>query len=150
MKSLFDKAAGNEILSRVEKIQPESTRQWGKMSVSQMMAHCSAQLQTAVGDSKPKRSLYGRLIGPLVRGLVSNEKPFFKNSPTDPSFVVKENNRVFAKEKTMLSGLIKRFIEGGNSGVTVHPHPFFGKLKAEEWGTLTYKHLDHHLRQFGV
>ncbi|MEP6513238.1 MAG: DUF1569 domain-containing protein [Parafilimonas sp.] len=28
------------------------------------------------------------------------------------------------------------------------PHPFFGKLKAEEWRTLTYKHLDHHLRQF--
>ncbi|MGH9801334.1 MAG: DUF1569 domain-containing protein, partial [Blastocatellia bacterium] len=29
-------------------------------------------------------------------------------------------------------------------------HPAFGKLSTKDWGALTYKHMDHHFRQFGV
>ncbi|MFD1127776.1 DUF1569 domain-containing protein [Paenibacillus provencensis] len=30
-----------------------------------------------------------------------------------------------------------------------NPHPFFGKLTSEEWSIGLYKHLDHHLKEFG-
>jgi len=53
-------------------------------------------------------------------------------------------------ERERLRGLIERFTAAGPAGGTMHPHSFFGRLTPEEWATLMYKHLDHHLRQFGV
>ena len=46
--------------------------------------------------------------------------------------------------------LIDRFAAAGPKGCTTHPHSFFGPLTPDEWAILMYKHLDHHLRQFGV
>jgi hypothetical protein len=54
------------------------------------------------------------------------------------------------KERERLSGLIDKFAAGGEAACTKNPHGFFGKMRAEEWAILMYKHLDHHLRQFGV
>jgi LPS sulfotransferase NodH len=49
-----------------------------------------------------------------------------------------------------LGALIERFAAAGLAGCTMHPHSFFGRLTPQEWAVLMYKHLDHHLRQFGV
>ncbi|MDZ4803510.1 MAG: DUF1569 domain-containing protein [Candidatus Eisenbacteria bacterium] len=32
----------------------------------------------------------------------------------------------------------------------MEPNPIFGNLSVDEWGKLSWKHLDHHLRQFGA
>jgi len=55
-----------------------------------------------------------------------------------------------AAERRGLAGLIDRFAERGSAGASGQTHPFFGTLSADEWGKLTWKHIDHHLRQFGV
>jgi hypothetical protein len=81
--------------------------------------------------------------------VLRNEEPFRKNSPTAKSLIVADE-REFDKEREQLSRLIDKFVSGGAAGCTKHPHSFFGKMTPEEWAVLTYKHLDHHLRQFGV
>ena len=119
------------------------------MSVAQALAHCSAAMEVAVGDKCPPRVLIGRLVGPLVKSMMSNEKPLEQNMPTDKSFIVSDA-RELVRERERLGGLIDRFAEGGAEGCTKHPHSFFGRLTPLEWATGMYKHLDHHLRQFGV
>jgi hypothetical protein len=120
------------------------------MSVSQAMAHCSASLEWAVGDANPPRMLIGRLIGGLVkRKAIGNEEPLRRNTPTAPSLIV-TNERELDTERARLQGLIARFAAAGPAGCTTHPHSFFGRMTPDEWAVLMYKHVDHHLRQFGA
>ncbi|MCW3079063.1 DUF1569 domain-containing protein [Segetibacter sp.] len=149
MKNLFQPEALEEIKQRMQKLQPNSARLWGKMEVAQMLAHCSAAMEVAVGEKHPPRMFIGRIIGPFLRSRFTNEKPFGKNTPTDKSFLVIDQ-RNFEKEKAKLLELIDKFSKGGPEKVTLYPHSFFGKLSPVEWSAGMYKHLDHHFRQFGV
>lgn len=149
MKTLFEAPAVIEIKQRMFVLRPESERLWGKMNAAQALAHCSAAMEMALGDTSPRRVLIGRLLGPMFKSVYSNEKPFQRKSPTHPSLIVSDQ-RDLAKERQRLAGLIDRFSASGAEGCTEHPHPFFGKLSSTEWATGMYKHLDHHLRQFGV
>lgn len=149
MKNLFQPEVLEEIQQRIEKLQPNSKRLWGKMEVAQMLAHCTAAIEVAVGEKFPPRMFIGRILAPFLKPVLTNEKPFKKNTPTDKSFLVIDQ-RNFEKEKSRLLELINRFSTGGPGKVTSHPHSFFGKLTPIQWSTGMYKHLDHHLRQFGV
>jgi hypothetical protein len=91
----------------------------------------------------------GRLIAPFLKGIYTNEKPFQKNGPTGRELVVADQ-RDFAREREQLKAKVRQFYEGGEARCTQHPHPFFGSLTPRAWSRGMYKHLDHHLRQFGV
>jgi hypothetical protein len=150
MKNLFDAARVQEVTGRIAQLSPDSTRQWGKMSVSQMLAHCSVGMETATGEQKPPRERLGRILGPIIKPLaLRNDDQIRKNSPTGPIFII-EGDREFSVEQVKLIGLVERFGAAGPPCCTDHPHIFFGKLKPDEWAILMYKHVDHHLRQFGV
>jgi hypothetical protein len=151
MKNLFDATVVDELKLRLGHLAPHSERLWGRMTVAQMLAHCSVSLQWAVGEVVPDRlPLPARVMGRLVKPLVfRNDDPMRKNSPTAKSLVVADE-RDFAEERDRLLGLIDRFAAGGAAGCTRNPHSFFGEIRPEEWAVLTYKHLDHHLRQFGA
>ena len=149
MKNLFEKEAVEEIISRIDALQPTFQRQWGKMDAAQMMAHCSAALDMASGRLNLKRVLIGRLLGPFVRPIFSNEKPFSRNNPTAKELVF-STPQDFQRERELLREKIRQFHEGGEAKCTRHPHPFFGPLTPQEWSRGMYKHLDHHLRQFGA
>jgi hypothetical protein len=151
MKNLFDVIVANQVKTRLSKLEPHSERSWGKMTPAQMLAHCSVSMQWAVGEIVPEKGpLPVRLIGRLVKPMVfRNEDPLRKNSPTAKSLVVSDE-RDLIKERERLSGLIDKFVLGGAPGCTNNPHSFFGKMTPEQWAILMYKHLDHHLRQFGV
>jgi hypothetical protein len=149
MKNLFEPDAVDEVVSRIDKLQPTTQHQWGKMDVAQMMAHCSAALDMASGRLVLPRLLIGRILGPFVRPIYTNEKPFSKSSPTDKKLVIADQ-RDFTGEREQLKLRVRQFHEGGDAKCTAHPHPFFGKLTPQDWSRGMYKHLDHHLRQFGV
>ena len=150
MKNLFDAAAAEEIKGRLTQLRPDSPRQWGKMSPAQAVAHCAASMEMATGDSRPPRMLAGRLLGGLVKPLaLGDDKPMKRNAPTSKVLVITGEPNLDA-ERARLRGLIDRFAAGGAAACTTHPHTFFGSLTPEEWAGLMYKHLDHHLRQFGV
>ena len=77
------------------------------------------------------------------------DKPFREGLPTNPQFVMKDEKN-FEEEKEKLISSIKRFNEGKGANLTTDPHPFFGKMSIDEWDKLFFKHIDHHLRQFGT
>jgi hypothetical protein len=150
MKNLFDAATAADVKLRLARLRPDSKRLWGKMNAPQVVAHCSAGLDMATGDILPPRMMIGRLIGGIIKRLaLGNDEPMRPNSPTVPLLMV-SNERDLDAERTGLRDRIDRFVAKGASGVTKHPHPFFGSLTPEQWAELMYKHLDHHLRQFGV
>jgi hypothetical protein len=149
MKNLFERGAVDEVVSRIDQLQPGAQGQWGKMDVAQMMAHCSAALDMASGRINPPRIFLGRLIGALVKPIYTNEKPFSQNNPTDKALVVSDQ-RIFRREQEQLRSKLRQFHEGGEAECTRHPHPFFGALTPQQWARGMYKHMDHHLRQFGA
>jgi Protein of unknown function (DUF1569) len=104
----------------------------------------------ALGDKNPPRAFAGRLLGWIVKPLaLKDDAPMRRNTPTMPELVVR-GERNLGAERERLVALIDRFAAAGPAGCTTHPHSFFGPLTPNEWAILTYKHLDHHLRQFGV
>jgi Protein of unknown function (DUF1569) len=148
VKTLFQPADREALLARLDALQPGCTRQWGTMDPAQMLCHCAIALETGTGDRPMKQKLIGKILMPFFRSKILGEKPFSKNSPTDPTFVV-SGTRDFTAERTRLTGLVHRFVELGEDAAGKHEHAFFGKMTGREWGELMYKHIDHHLRQFG-
>lgn len=147
--SLFQPEGLARITARIDALRPDSQHQWGKMDVAQMLAHCQQPLRVALGELPLKRSLVGLLFGRMAKRQLLAPKPWKPGMPTAPEFKV-TGPRDFAKEKTALRALVRRFGEGGPSGLTKLPHPFFGPLTTDEWQRLQWLHLDHHLRQFGA
>ena len=146
VKNLFDPAVKQDILGRLDKLTPQTQGKWGKMNVSQMLAHCQAPINVGMGNIKLKRGFLGYTIGPLIKKVLYGDKPFKQGLPTAKEFVMKDD-KDFETEKAKLLALINSFKE---ENITVDIHPLFGKLTREQWSKATYKHLDHHLQQFGV
>ncbi len=148
MQSLFDPPARESVLARLERLQPGAARQWGKMSAAQMLAHCSRAMEVATGETPRRQALIGKLFGPFVKASLLGDKPFGRNSPTDPTFVV-TGEKDFEAEKQRLTRLVNTFCDSGSEKASTRTHSFLGRLRGEQWGVMMYKHLDHHLRQFG-
>lgn len=149
MQSLLDPAEAAAMLRRIHALRPDSRALWGKMGVAQALAHCQASLRVASGEIKLRRGLIGFLFGGLAKKKLNGNEPFKRGLPTCKPFLVRDA-RDFAIEKANLIALLQRFQNGGADGITRAPHPFFGKMSTAEWETLQWKHLDHHLRQFGA
>lgn len=149
MKDLFNSSVHDEFVGRLNKVKADTPAQWGKMNAAQMMAHLGEAFKSPVGQEKIKRSFIGFWFGKMAKKSFTGDKEFKKNLPTAKEFKI-INEREFEKEKQNTLNLMKQFSEGGPSQISSHPHPFFGKMTADEWNKLMSKHLDHHLKQFGV
>lgn len=151
MKNLYSPTDVAELLDRIQRLTPETHRLWGKMTVTQMLAHCQKSMETAMGKQVFKHLFLGKIIGTLMKPGILSEKPFGKNAPTDKSYVFSKNHHlIFEEEKEKLRQSILDFSDAGPAGCTTHPHPFFGHFTPEQWAVFQWKHLDHHFRQFGV
>ena len=147
IKNLFDPSVKQEIIDRINKLTSQTQGQWGKMNVSQMLAHVQMPIRIALGTHQPKGSFLLRLIGPLFKSKLWDENPYKQSLPTDPTFIMTGTEKDFEKEKAVLIDLVNNFNETNIQG---EKHPVFGKLTKNNWSKATWKHLDHHLRQFGV
>jgi len=149
MKDLFDVNDNREIIERIGKLLPSAQAQWGKMHVAQMFAHAQQPLRCAFGEVKYKRSVLGIFVGRIALKKLTSGKPWDHSLPTNPGFVVADE-REFDKERKQLIALVQRFTQSGPSAITKEAHPFFGKMNPQEWSSLQWNHLNHHLTQFGV
>ena len=153
MKNLFDAVLVEDTKQRILKLRPGSERQWGSMAVSQTLAHCTSGMEMAMGVINPKRAPFpASVVGLLIKPLIfRDDKPMRRNSPSAPElFPTDPTECEFQYERTKLIAAIDSFATQGGVCCSQHPHPFFGLLKPQQWAILMYKHLDHHLRQFGV
>jgi hypothetical protein len=64
METLFDPVSYRKVLRRVESIQSDSRRQWGKMTVAQMLEHAARALEVAAGKKESKQAFLGKMTGP--------------------------------------------------------------------------------------
>jgi hypothetical protein len=150
MSNLFNADDKNDIINRIDELHPNSKPFWGKMSVSQMLLHCVQPIEVAMGRGSLKQSFLGKLIGKRFKNkMVRDDYQFRKNLPTPKSFVIKSEPDFYISQQT-LKNAIEEMFNADKKEMEARPHPFFGKMTEREWGVLAFKHLDHHLKQFGV
>ena len=150
MKNIFSNEVSNEVIARIESLTPETKPKWGKMSVSQMLAHCNVTYKMAFSTSRKRPKFLTRLVLKyIVKPMVVSEKPFPKNGKTAPQFLVTDDKN-FDEEKSRLIENVKKVQELGSDYFDGKKSITLGKLKSQEWNNMFYKHLYHHLTQFGV
>jgi hypothetical protein len=148
--SIFDVSHHEALLLRLDALQADSQRLWGTMTPAQMCAHVCVSYEYAYGLRHDRPPLFMRLVLRLFfRSLLVGAKPYPKSSPTAPSMVVNDN-RNFDAEHARLRAFVERAYNDGESFFEGKQQVTLGALSSAEWSTLFYKHLDHHLRQFGV
>jgi len=150
MKNIFTKEVSDEVVARVNSLTSETQPQWGKMNVAQMLAHCSVAYEGVYTDKHPKPNAFTKFMLKLfVKKAVVSEKPYPKNSRTAPQFLITDE-RVFEEEKEKIIDYINKTQELGAAHFDGKESHSLGKLTINEWNNLFYKHIDHHLNQFGV
>ncbi len=150
LPNIFTPPVASEVIRRIHLLQPAARPQWGKMNAGQMLAHCNVQFEQVYDGSLPKPGFLMRFIlRSFVKKIVTSAKPYKHNAQTAPAFIIK-GNRDFEREKSRLIGYIQQTAELGEYAFDGKVSHSFGTLSKNEWNNLFYKHLHHHLTQFGV
>lgn len=151
MMNLLETESRSSLLQRLDLLKPDLTPLWGSLTTAGMLAHMNDAVKICLGMKSVK--VKGGFIGKVImKGMVFHVLPRFpKNVNTAPEMDQKREGtpaRDFYTEHAFLHQMIDLFLE--REPQKMKPHPLFGDLTKEEWGILLAKHLDHHLRQFGV
>ncbi|MGJ8745009.1 DUF1569 domain-containing protein [Polaribacter sp.] len=150
MKNIFNKEITNQVIKRINTLTPTTTPNWGKMSVSQMLAHCCVTYEMVYTDKHAKPNAFAKYMLKLfVKKIVVSEKPYAKNGRTAPQFIISDAREFETEKKRLVDYIIKTQELGAQYFDGKESHSF-GKLTSDEWNNSFYKHLDHHLNQFGV
>lgn len=150
LSNIFTSNVSEQVISRIEQLTAATTPNWGKMNVAQMLAHCNVTYEL-VYENKHKAPgfIMKLMLKYMVKKHVTNEIPYKSNLRTAPYFIV-VNEKEFETEKTRLIDHIRKTQELGEKHFDGLESLSFGKLTTTEWNNMFYKHLDHHLKQFGV
>ena len=150
LPNIFLKEVSDSLIERIQKLTPATTPQWGKMNVAQMLAHCNVTYEMAFENIHPKPNVLLRFVlKTLVKNNVVNEKGYAPNGNTAPQFIIKDE-RNFEAEKKRLIDYIDKTQQLGEAHFAGKESHSFGALNKTEWNNMFYKHLNHHLSQFGV
>lgn len=148
-KSIFDKSTRNELEQRIDKISLSSPAQWGQMNAAEMLYHCKQALRIIMhAEEKHRSSTIRQKLLKFVFLYVKNDFP--KNVRTPKQIDVKKSKVIITDielEKRELKEVMELFSMQQNLHAA---HPYFGNLNRKGWGIFSYKHIDHHLKQFGV
>ena len=147
MKSIWQDQSRCELNDRVGRLAWDRRAQWGKFTAPKMVCHLAESLKMAMGDLNvaPKSS---PIRYPPLKQLIVYLAPFPKGVPTAPELLARDP-REWANDVADVQSLLAR---AGSARTTDSwpEHPVFGKLSTRAWGVLIYRHMDHHLRQFGA
>ncbi|MBK9330406.1 MAG: DUF1569 domain-containing protein [Sphingobacteriales bacterium] len=150
LPNMYAISVADDFISRINKLTPETSAKWGKMNVSQMLAHCCVTYEYIFEERSDRPNFFLKLmLKTMVKSKVVSETPYTQNGPTGPAFIIADV-RDFQKEKTRLLNYICKVTERGAAFFEGKESVSFGELTSHEWNNMMYKHLDHHLRQFGV
>jgi hypothetical protein len=150
LPDIFSKSVTDEQVRRINSLTQTTQPKWGKMSVSQMLAHCNVTYEMVYEQKHPAPNPIMKLILKLlVKNIVVSETPYKHNSRTAPAFII-STEKEFTTEKARLINYINKTQQLGANEFDNKPSHSLGKLAATEWNNMFYKHLNHHLEQFGV
>jgi hypothetical protein len=150
MKSLREQICRNDMIDRINTLSPSARPAWGKMNVEQMLSHLVQGNDLPFNATVPDRSsfLSSNVIKPLVLYLL----PVPKEVKTSREMDQQQDGRKPMGFEIDRANLIESIQKLGTLPLEHEclGHPFFGKMNAKQWARLAYKHMDHHLRQFGA
>ncbi|KRD10633.1 hypothetical protein ASE21_13145 [Flavobacterium sp. Root901] len=150
MQNVFLKEDCDQFINRINELKSDSQPLWGKMSVSQMLAHCNVTYEMVYDNIHPKPNfLIKLLLKLLAKNKVVSEKPYTRSLNTAPQFIITGDCN-FALEKNRLINYLIKTQELGENEFEGKESLSFGKLTSKEWNNMFAKHLDHHFKQFGV
>ncbi len=150
LPNIFSKAETEKINQRINQLTPNTQPNWGKMGVAQMLAHCSVPYEMIYENiHKPPNAFMKFIFKMLIKNKVVSETPYKHNSQTAPQFIIKET-KDFEAEKKRLTDYINKTQQLGEAYFDNKKSLSFGPLSKTEWNNMFYKHLNHHLLQFGV
>lgn len=150
LPNIFESAVCESLVGRINRLTVDTKPLWGKMNVDQMLCHCSLAFDQALGNSNLRPGGFMRLMMKIFfKSSMVNEVPYKQNLPTAPFFVVADKKDFEAERKRVIA-LLQDFSNLGAAHYHNREQATFGKLSSVEWSNLMYKHIDHHLRQFGV
>ena len=150
MKDIFDYQTIEELKTRVDQLNSNSQARWGKMNVYQMLKHCTENERLMLRQTTFKRLFIGRLFGQMaLKSNIKDDAPLDKNSPTHPKLKFTGNGDIEQQKQAWME-LLDAYPTMNAKDYATFIHPFFGKMNSEQVGRLAYKHIDHHLRQFGA
>ncbi len=150
LPNIFTKSVSDKVIQRIESLNSNSSSKWGKMSIDQMLAHCNVTYELVFEDKHPKPNAFAKfMIQLFAKDIVVSEKPYKQNSRTAPVFLMSDQKN-FEKEKSRLIDYIHKVQVLGEQHFDGKASHAFGNLSKTEWNNMFYKHLDHHLNQFGV
>lgn len=150
MTDIFDSKETDAVIARINKLKPTTLPLWGKMSVDQMLAHCNVVYEMVYDNKHPKPNGFAKMMLKLfVKNTVVGTKPYKKNSKTAPQFLVTDSKH-FVEEKARLTDYLKKTQSLGGDYFAGKESHSLGSLTKQEWNNMFYKHLNHHLNQFGV
>ena len=150
LPNIFTKSVAEGVIDRINQLTASTQPNWGKMSVDQMLAHCNVSYELIYDNKHPKPNGFMKFILKLlVKNKVVSEQPYPQNGQTAPHFVIKDDKN-FEAEKNRLINYIRKTQELGESHFDGKESHSFGALNKTEWNNMFYKHLNHHLTQFGV
>ncbi len=148
MPTMWNEAHRRGLLSRLGALRADTKPAWGKMNCAEMLAHLNESMKMALGDLRPKLK-NTRLSRFPLKQLVLYVLPWPKGVPTSPELLARGDGAGFDAERALLPSLVERLV--GRRGAPGWPvHPAFGVLSERAWGFLVWRHMDHHLRQFGA
>ncbi|MBS1978906.1 MAG: DUF1569 domain-containing protein [Bacteroidetes bacterium] len=148
MKSLLNPPDLQHLQLRINNLEISSARRWGTMTVEEMLTHCIRQIQLATGEIKAPAQGPGVLHTALGKWISLSAIPWPKGLPTPKEMNMKKQGITLDAFEVVRNQLLE-YLNKATSEPSLTAHPFFGNLSREEWGRLIYKHLDHHLKQFG-
>lgn len=150
LPNIFTQFVAEGVIDRINQLTATTQPKWGKMSVDQMLTHCNVTYEMVYDNKHPKPNVFMRFILKLlVKGKVVSEEPYQQNGQTAPQFIVK-GDKDFEAEKSRLINYIRKTQELGEGYFDGKESHSFGVLNIIEWNNMFYKHLNHHLTQFGV
>tara|TARA_R110002051_G_scaffold74908_1_gene136491 strand:- start:1171 stop:1623 length:453 start_codon:yes stop_codon:yes gene_type:complete len=150
MKTVFDNQILHQLINRANNLNDDAVAQWGIMNVHQMVEHCILTEKLFLGELKLKRVFIGRFIGrKALIDLLKDDTPLMKNAPTDQVLKTFRNGNIETLKPEWIN-LLNQYKIRDSLNFENFIHPFFGKMTKKQLGEFVYKHIDHHLRQFGV
>ena len=150
LPNIFTESVATEIIGRLNRLTATTQPNWGKMSVAQMLAHCCVTYEMCYEDKHAKPNfLVVFILKMFVKSTVVSEKSYAQNGSTAPQFVITETKN-FEAEKARLIGFIQKTQQLGEAHFDGKASHSFSNLTKTEWNNMFYKHLNHHLTQFGV
>ena len=150
LPNIFTREETVKVINRINNLSPDSQPNWGTMSVAQMLAHCNVTYEMIYDNIHKKPNAFLKFIlKMMIKNKVVSETMYERNSRTAPQFIIKET-KDFTLEKQRLVDYINKTQQLGEAHFDNKESHSFGTLNKTEWNNMLYKHLNHHLTQFGV